>query len=77
MNDHDRDNLKFLLSLKTTKDWERWANHCELDDFLYAMELIKTAMAEETVKSMELNEKYEEEEMDLSEARAVLSKFQL
>ena len=55
MNQYDKDNLNFLMSLKTEDDWQDWARYCDEDDFRYAMELLKTAQAELLVREMELS----------------------
>lgn len=75
MNEHDRSNLDFLMSLKTQAQWQDWADHCDADDFVYAMELLKTAQAELIVEEIEARE--QDEELDLTEATAVLSKYRL
>lgn len=75
MNDHDRANLEFLMSLKSEAQWRDWAECCDADDFVYAMELLKTAQAELLVEEIEARE--QDQELDLSEATAVLSKFRL
>jgi len=76
MNDHDKSNLEFLMSLKNQTEWKHWAECCDEDDFAYAMELLQTAMAEIEVKHMELVESLQEE-VDLTDARTVLSRFAL
>lgn len=75
MNNHDRANLEFLMSLKSEAQWRDWAECCDADDFVYALELLKTAHAELIVEELEAQE--DDQELDLSEATAVLSKFQL
>ena len=76
MNDHDKSNLEFLMSIKNQAEWKSWAECCDEDDFVYAMELIQTALAEVEVKHMELVESLQEE-VDLTDARVVLSRFAL
>jgi len=76
MNDWDKNNLEFLLSLKTEKDWLDWFEATDEEDHLYAMELIKRAQCELIVKSLELKEDYYEEEK-FPEASALLKKFML
>lgn len=76
MNDWDKSNLEFLMSLKNQKDWKNWAECCNEEDFIYAMELIQTALSEVEVQHMELVESLQEE-VDLTEARTVLSRFSL
>lgn len=76
MNEWDKNNLEFLLSLKTEEDWLDWFAATEEDDHIYAMELIKRAQTELVVKSMELREEYLQEE-DLGVAQSILSKFRL
>lgn len=76
MNDYDRSNLEFLLSIKTDEDWQNWADAVDADDLDYAMELIKTAQAENEVFQMELAEALQESEgMDCTLAKNVLDKF--
>lgn len=62
MNEHDRCNLEFLMSLKSQADWESWAENCDDDDFVYALELIKTAKAEADIRLMELDEAEQDED---------------
>lgn len=76
MNDWDKSNLEFLMSLKNKEDWKNWAECCNEDDFVYAMELIQTALSEVEVQHMELVESLQEE-VDLTEVQAVLSRFTL
>jgi hypothetical protein len=76
MNNWDKSNFEFLMSLKTQRDWNNWAARCTDDDFIYAMELIKTAQSELEVQFMESTENLEED-LDLTEARVVLSRFAL
>ena len=76
MNNWDKSNLEFLLSLKTEKDWLDWFEATDEDDHIYAMELIKKAQVELLVKAMEISEDYTEEE-SYSEANAVLKRFML
>ena len=66
MNDHDRDNLDFLMSLDTQDAWDNWAEHCSDDDFLYALELIRFAKSETEIKMMEVLEA--EADLDCSES---------
>jgi hypothetical protein len=78
MNDWDKNNLEFLMSLKTPEDWDDWAKYCEPDDFLYAIELVRTAQAELLVQVMQLEEdEAEAQGKEYSEANAVLNKFRL
>jgi hypothetical protein len=76
MNDYDKNNLEFLMSLKNQEEWKQWAECCSDDDFVYAMELLQTAMAEVEVKHMELVESLQKE-IDLTAAQTVLSRFAL
>jgi len=76
MNDWDKNNLEFLLSLKTEKDWLDWFEATDEDDHVYAMELIKRAQSELVVKKLELIESVDEIE-EYAEAQNVLKKFML
>lgn len=75
MNDYDRSNLSFLLSLKTPEDWLNWADCIDADDLVYALELVQTAIAENMVEQMEWEEAAQDEDLDLTQAQAVLTKF--
>lgn len=77
MTEWDRNNLDFLLSLRDKADWDLWAENCDEDDFLYAMELIKAAATEVAVNSLERLEELESTSMDLTDANSVLNKFRL
>jgi trimethylamine:corrinoid methyltransferase-like protein len=76
MNERDKSNLEFLMSLRNQKDWQAWAEICDEDDFAYAMELLQTALAEVEVQHMDLVESLQEE-IDTTEAQAVLARFKL
>ena len=77
MNDWDKNNLEFLLSLKSKAEWDDWAESCDEDDFLYAMELVKAAATEVAVMAMSRMEELESTNMDLTDANLVLNKFRL
>ena len=73
MNDHDRQNLELLMSLISYEDWVNWAEYCSDDDFVYAIELVKTAQSECDVKSMEMDEEDQDENgLDCSEAMCII-----
>ncbi len=72
MNDWDKNNLNFILSL-TPKEFEDWYECLDQDDINYAMELLAMARAEVAVHIAELND--EPDNLDL--ANEVLSKFRL
>jgi len=72
MNDHDRGNLRFLLTADQSV-MQEWYNQVDQDDIDYALELLQMASAELTVKEMELLEA--SETLDLTQAQAVLSRF--
>jgi hypothetical protein len=76
MNEYDRNNLEFLLSLKTDADWRDWFECTDTEDHTYAMELIKTAQSELVVRTMELHEENLETE-DFSQAQQFLNRFRL
>lgn len=76
MNDWDKNNLEFLLTLKTEKDWLDWFEATDEDDHIYAMELIKRAQVELLVKAMEIAEDAGDLD-EYAEANAVLKKFML
>mgnify|MGYP007004420034 CR=1 FL=1 len=70
MNDHDKNNLHFLLasSRATILDWTKTVTD---DDMDYAMELLHTYRAE--LDAME--QALEADDMDMSESAVVLGKI--
>jgi hypothetical protein len=72
MNEHDRDNLRFLLSAdKSTMD--QWYQTVSEDDVEYALELLQVHRTELELREFDLIDA--EAEQDLSQAQAVLSRF--
>lgn len=75
MNEYDRNNLNFILTLSTPEDWENWAESLSEDDLRYALELVKTAQAESFVQMLELQEELQAEEgLDCSEAMSFINR---
>jgi hypothetical protein len=72
MNQHDTENLKFILALSADQ-FDVWFSSLSNDDADYAMELLEMARAEVTLKVAELND----EPVSLNEAKNVLGKFTL
>ena len=68
MNEHDRQNLKFLLAL-SDETLRLFLDHCSADDYLYALELLM-------VYRMEIEEQTQEN-LDLTQANEILSKFRI
>ncbi len=66
MNQRDRDNLDFLLNA-SPEIIQDWYNKVEDDDILYAFELLE--MAKEELIEQQIAGS------DLSEARAIISKY--
>lgn len=66
MNQHDRDNLDFLLNA-SPEVIQDWYEKMEDDDIMYAFELLELAKEELIEQQMAGN--------DLSEARAIISKY--
>ncbi len=66
MNQHDKDNLDFLLNA-SPEVIQDWYNKVEDDDILYAFELLEMAREELIEQQMAGS--------DLSEARAIISKY--
>lgn len=77
MNQHDRDNLKFLLSADE-HTFQEFLEQSNDDDIDYAIELIQRHKAELMVHEMALEESVDEEMgLDLTEAQSVLARFRL
>lgn len=72
MNKHDRDNLKFIMSLDE-EGFDKWCAAIDLDDVNYAIELLKQARLELDVKAAEVFD----EILHTKDADAVLKKFML
>ena len=72
MNDHDRNNLNFIMSLDED-GFEQWSATLSQDDVDYALELIKAARVEVMMKAAE----YTDEVEDTAEAMSVLKGFML
>jgi hypothetical protein len=74
MNEHDRKNLEFLLGADqdTMQDWYSKVSE---DDVEYALELLQLANTELMLKEIELEET--QQDLDLSQAQALLSQFTL
>ena len=68
MNEHDRENLLFIISLNE-EQFNEWYATISMDDVEYAIELCKAARAE---LSMNLDTV-----SDLSEANSILKKYML
>lgn len=72
MNQHDKDNLQFLLTA-TPDVLKNWYDSVDRDDHEYAIELIRLHTAEIIVHNLEAEDNVE----DLSEARQVLARYRL
>ncbi len=77
MNSRDQTNLDFLLNI-SDEEFQQFVNDSDLEDVHYAIQLIQTYCAEVQVRELELQDALEEElGLDCTQARAVLTKFQL
>jgi len=74
MNDYDRSQLNYIMSLDD-QQFELWAMSIPTDDIQYAIELIQAARLESAIQEQELLDQLEDS--DLAEANAVLKKFML
>lgn len=76
MNQHDFENLKFLLtaSKETLQDWY---NKMEEDDYKYALELLAAYSQELDERSALMDEAEIAGPTPYAEANAVLAKFRL
>jgi hypothetical protein len=72
MNNYDRRNLEFILSMTPDQMLEFFEDMPQ-DDILYAIEIIQLAKCEAIIKKLEI---IESAETDYSEARAVLERIQ-
>lgn len=76
MNDWDRDNLEFLMSIGQ-KEFEAWMDQADQEDIAYAMQLIRQARTENMVQEMELKDSMEfyEKKNDFPDAKSVIDKI--
>ena len=74
MNEHDRSNVNFIMSLNE-RQFDEWASDLTDDDIEYAIEIIKLARAELDLEKMLLDTEHEVE--DLTLAKQFLQKFTL
>ena len=72
MNDWDKNNLEFIMSL-SPKEFDEWYECLDDDDIKYAMELLAQARSEVADHLVGLKE----EVTDLSAAKNVLGKYTL
>ena len=72
MNDWDKNNLQFILSLNED-EFEDWYACLDEDDVAYAMELLKTARSEIHVQLASLHDDI----FDVTDAKNVLKQFTL
>jgi len=76
MNNWDQNNLNFLMSL-TAEELEQFMNDSDEDDLAYALELVQREKSTVLNKIEELLDVVSNDNIDLSEAQSVLSKFRL
>ena len=74
MNEYDRNNLHYIMSL-SDKEFDEWSLEICDDDIKYAIEIIQAARVELAMQEQELLDN--QEELNLAEANAVLKKFML
>lgn len=72
MNDHDRENLSFMLNADPAT-LSAWYESLSPDDLIYAMELLVQARSELEMRVVELFDDVD----DLTEANIVLARFRL
>lgn len=71
MNEWDRDNLEYFLGL-SRKEFDELMDDFTVEDFLYTIKLIRTAMSELMIQDMEENDV-----TDTSQAKDLLKSFTL
>lgn len=72
MNDHDLNNIRYIMSLDEHQ-FDEWMSKVGDDDINYAIEIIQARRIELMMEEALLNDEVE----DLSEAQKVLTKFTL
>ena len=76
MNDWDRDNLEFLMSIGQ-EEFQAWMDQADQEDIAYAMELIRQARTENMVQQMELEDsmQFYEKKNDFPDAKIVIERI--
>ena len=76
MNNWDRDNLNFLMSIGQA-EFQAWMDPADQEDIAYAMELIRQARTENMVEQMELEDSLEfyEKKNDFPDAKLVIERI--
>lgn len=74
MNNYERGQFNFIMSL-SEEEFDEWMMSIPDDDIQYALELIQLARAELSMHEYSMFDDLDKS--DLSEARALLKKFQL
>lgn len=76
MNDWDRDNLEFLMSLGT-EEFDAWMEQADTEDIEYARELIRQSRTELLVQEMDLKdaEEFYEKKSDFPDAMDLINKI--
>ena len=72
MNDWDKNNLQFILSLNED-EFSDWYECLDDDDVAYAMELLQTARTEVNMQLASLHDEID----DVTDAKTFLTKFTL
>ena len=73
MNDYDKANLNFILSITESDTFQLWYDSLSEDDVAYALELMSAARLELDMRVVELCD----DVTDLSDANQVLQKYRL
>ena len=78
MNNWDKDNLRFIMGI-SGEAFDEWLNQADDDDIDYALELVKRARTELTVKAMGIIDEAIEENSngDFFIAKGYLQKYTL
>ena len=71
MNQHDLNNLNFILNLSEDQ-MQAWLDTLTLDDLHYAWEIIRSRTAEMIVQEMDLDEL---EDLDLTQANDLINRI--
>lgn len=76
MNDWDRDNLEFLMSLGT-EEFDAWMEQADQEDIDYAVKLIHEARTELSLQEMDLRdaEEFYEKKSDYPDALEVINRI--
>lgn len=73
MNDHDKSNLQYIMSL-SEEEFDVWYDKLTMDDVEYALEIMKQARTELHMQEQELLDDVDDTEQAMAVLRGIMAK---